>query len=337
VRAFVVTGPGRSEVADVPGPRPEPGQVVIDVERAGVCGTDVELFTGDMAYLRQGHARFPIRLGHEWCGTVGAVGRGVDPGWLGQRVTGDTMLGCGACDRCQSGRPHVCEDRCEVGIRGGFPGALAEQLAMPLTALHPLPDAVDGVAGALVEPGGSALRAVRGAALRPGDRVLVLGPGTIGLLAAMFALADGAEVHMLGLTRPSLDFAAALGVHGAWTEEDLPRLPFGAVIDASNAPGLPALALDLVEPGKRVVYVGVAGQPSVVDTRSLVLKDVTAVGILGASAGLPGTIERYADGSVDPRPLVAATVGLADVGEVLAGWRPDGAGPGPKVQVDPRA
>ncbi len=117
----------------------------------------------------------------------------------------------------------------------------------------------------------------------------------------MFALADGAEVHVLGLTRPSLDFAAALGVHGAWTEADLPGLPFDAVIDASNAADLPARALGLVEPGKRVVYVGVAGHPSIVDTRSLVLKDVTAVGILGASAGLPATIERYADGSVDPR------------------------------------
>jgi threonine dehydrogenase-like Zn-dependent dehydrogenase len=337
MRAFVVTGPGRSEVADVPSPEAAPGQVVIDVERAGVCGTDVELFTGDMAYVREGHAGYPIRLGHEWCGTVSAVGDDVGPGWLGRRVTGDTMLGCGRCDRCRSGRAHVCEDRYEVGIRGGFPGALAEQLAMPVTALHPLPDAVDGVAGALVEPGGSALRALRGAALRPGEQVLILGPGTIGLLVAMFALAHGAQVHMLGLTRESLDFAAALGVHGAWTAADLPRLPFDAVIDASNAPALPALALDLVEPGKRVVYVGVAGQPSVIDTRSLVLKDVTAVGILGASAGLAGTIEQYAAGSVDPRPLVAATVGLAEVGEVLVGWRPDGAGPGPKVQVDPRA
>jgi threonine dehydrogenase-like Zn-dependent dehydrogenase len=337
MRAFVVTGPGRSEVADVPSPEAAPGQAVIDVERAGVCGTDVELFTGDMAYLRQGHAGYPIRLGHEWCGTVSAVGDDVDPGWLGRRVTGDTMLGCGRCDRCRSGRAHVCEDRYEVGIRGGFPGALAEQLAMPVTALHSLPDAVDGVAGAMVEPGGSALRALRGAALRPGERVLILGPGTIGLLVAMFALAHGAQVHMLGLTRESLDFASTLGVHGAWTAADLPRLPFDAVIDASNAPPLPALALDLVEPGKRVVYVGVAGHPSVIDTRSLVLKDVTAVGILGASAGLAGTIEQYAAGSVDPRPLVAATVGLADVGEVLAGWRPGGAGPGPKVQVDPCA
>jgi threonine dehydrogenase-like Zn-dependent dehydrogenase len=332
----MVTGPRRSQVCDVEEPSAGPGQVVVDIERVGVCGTDVEFFTGEMAYLEQGHAAYPVRLGHEWCGTVSAVGDDVDPAWLGRRTTGDTMLGCGRCDRCLGGRQHVCEDRCEVGIRGGFPGALAERMAMPVTALHPLPGAVDDAAGALVEPGGSALRAVRGAALQPGERVLVLGPGTIGLLVAMFALANGAEVHVLGLTRPSLDFARAVGVQGAWTAADLPRLPFDAVVDASNSPDLPAYALDLVEPGKRVVYVGVAGRPSAVDTRTMVLKDVTAVGILGASAGLAGTIEQYAAGAVDPRPLVAATVGLADVGQVLAGWRPAGAGPGPKIHVDPR-
>lgn len=336
MRAFVVTGPHRSEVRDVEDPVPAPGHVVIDIDRVGVCGTDVELFTGEMAYLQQGHAAYPIRLGHEWCGTVSAVGDGVDPGWVGRRTTGDTMLGCGRCDGCLAGRPHVCEDRCEVGIRGGFPGALAERMAMPVTALHPLPGAVDDVAGAMVEPGGSALRSVWAAGLQPGERVLVLGPGTIGLLVARFALAQGAEVHVLGLTRESLDFAAGLGVHGAWTAADLPRLPSAAVIDASNSPELPARALELVEPGRRVVFIGVAGHPSIIDTRTLVLKDVTAVGILGASAGLAGTIEQYAAGAVDPRPLVAATVGLGETGDVLAGWRPPGAGPGPKIHVDPR-
>src|SRR5262249_62313203 len=98
----------------------------------------------------------------------------------------------------------------------------------------------------------------------------------------------------------------------------------------------PAAARDLVERGGRLVYIGLSGEPSLVDTRSLVLKDVTAVGILSASPALAGTIECYASGRVDPRPLVAATVGLADVARVLAGWRPPGAGPGPKIQVDPR-
>jgi threonine dehydrogenase-like Zn-dependent dehydrogenase len=92
----------------------------------------------------------------------------------------------------------------------------------------------------------------------------------------------------------------------------------------------------LVEPGRRVVFVGLAETPSQVDTRDIALKDVTVVRVLGASAGLAGTIASYATGAVDPRPLVAATVGLHQVHDALAGWRPDDAGPGPKLLVDPR-
>jgi threonine dehydrogenase-like Zn-dependent dehydrogenase len=306
------------------------------VSRAGVCGTDVEFFTGEMSYLHDGHAAYPMRLGHEWCGVVGAAGAGVDESWLGRRVAGDTMLGCGHCARCRSGRQHLCDERLEVGVRGGKPGALAEQLAVPASSLVALPDAVDDVAGAMVEPGGNALRAVRSAALGAGDRVLVLGPGTIGTLAAQFARAAGAEVHVLGEREPSLSFARSLGLDGVWTATDLPRMAFDAVIDASTAASLPALALELVEPGKRVVYIGISVTPSTIDTRTMLLKDVTAVGVLSGSPAFAGAVQAYADGAVDPRPLVAATVGLGDIGDVLAGRRPDDAGPGPKVQVDPR-
>jgi threonine dehydrogenase-like Zn-dependent dehydrogenase len=180
------------------------------------------------------------------------------------------------------------------------------------------------------------LHAVGGATLAPGDTVLVLGLGTIGLLAAMFARSAGALVHLMGRSERSIDLARTLGFDRVWRRDDLPALPWNAVIDASNAPDLPALALDLVEPGGRIVCIGLAGTPSHIDTRSLALKDVTAVGVLAGSAGLAGAIESYADGTVDPRPLVAATVGLDQVGEVLEGWRPDHAGQGPKILVDPR-
>jgi threonine dehydrogenase-like Zn-dependent dehydrogenase len=164
----------------------------------------------------------------------------------------------------------------------------------------------------------------------------VLGAGTIALLVAQFALARGAMVHVLGLTQPSLDFARTLGVHGAWTAAQLPAIPFDAIIDCSTGAGLPAAALDLIEPGQRIVFVGLSAEPSLIDTRTMVLKDVTAVGILSASPALDGVITDYASGSVDPCPLVAATVGLGQVGDVLAGSRPAGAGPGPKIHVDPR-
>ena len=336
MRAFVVTAPGEAGIQEVEPPAAAPGEVVVDVHRVGVCGTDVEFFTGEMQYLHDGFAHFPLRLGHEWCGVVSSVGDGVDRSWLGRRVTGDTMLGCGACARCRRGDQHVCEHRSEVGIRNGRAGALAEQLAVPATSLRALPDTVDDVAGALVEPGGNALRAALGAGVAPGDRALVLGPGTIGLLVAMFLRAQGAEVHVLGESPRSLDFARSLGFDHAWLEADLPDLPWHAVVDASNAVYLPAKALDLVEPAKRVVYIGLAGAPSTIDTRVVALKDVTAVGVLSASPGLTGAIEAYASGAVDPRPLVAATVGLDGVADVLAGHRPEGAGAGPKFHVDPR-
>lgn len=240
MRAFVITGPRQAAVADVASPEAAAGQVVVDVERAGVCSTDAEFFSGEMAYLQQGHTAYPMASG---------------------------TSGAGPCPRRATASTGP-------GSAGGSP------------------------------------------------------------VTRCWAAAGAAEVHVLGLTPESAGFAAGLGVHGAWTAADLPPLPFDAVIDCSNSAALPAL--DLVEPGKRVVYVGLAVRPSVIDTRTMVLKDVTAVGILGGSHALAGAIEHYAAGSVDPRPLVAATVGLDEVGGVLAGSRPAGAGAGPKILIDPR-
>jgi len=366
VRAFVITGPGRGAVQDVDPPSPAPGQVVVDIERVGVCGTDMEFFTGHMAYLRTGEARYPVRIGHEWCGVVARSGDEASAAWVGQRVIGDTMLGCGRCRRCLGGRQHLCAERFEIGVRGGWPGALAEQLLVPASALYALPAGIGPVTGALVEPGGNALRAVRAALARPrqtgpgqagpgqagpgqagpgqagpgqagpGQRLLVMGPGTIGLLAAQIARSLGAEVHLLGRDEPSLRFARDLGLGHTWLRDTLPALPFDAVLDASTAAGLPSLAAEIVEPGGRVAYIGLSAEPSPLDTRTLVLKDVTATGVLSASGGLAETISLYASGAVDPRPIVAATVGLADVAEVLAGHRPPDWGGAPKIHVDPR-
>ncbi len=334
MRALVLTGPGKAEVQQVPVPVAAAGQVVVDIDRAGVCGTDVELFTGEMSYLHSGVSSYPLRPGHEWSGTVTSVGPGVDPSWTGRRVTGDTMIGCGRCRRCVAGRHHVCPDRHELGIRDGLAGALAEKLAFPAAYLHALPDTVDAGTGALVEPAGNAQRCVEAAALATGERLLVLGTGTIGLLTAMLARARGIEVHLLA-ERP--EFARSLGFGDTWTRGELPELPWDAVVDASNGPSLPGLAVSLVEPGRRVVYIGLSGTPSMIDTRDAVLKDVTAVGILGASAGLAPAIAAFASGAVDPRPLVAGTVGLDHAADILAGRRPAGSSPAPKILINPAA
>ena len=154
-------------------------------------------------------------------------------------------------------------------------------------------------------------------------------------MAAAFARSMGAEVHVIGRSLPGVELARSLGLT-AWLVDEVPRLRIDAVIDGTDSPGIPSAAVDLVEPGGLIVCVGLAGTPSLIDTRKLVLGDLTVIGHLSGSPAMAETIAAYADGSVDPDPLVAATVPLDQAPAVLAGWRPDDAGPGPKIHIDPQ-
>jgi 2-desacetyl-2-hydroxyethyl bacteriochlorophyllide A dehydrogenase len=333
MRALVIDGPGSAAVTEIDVPVPAPGQVIVDVHRVGICGTDAELFTGGLPYFAQGKSSFPVRPGHEWCGVVSAAGDSAGEEWLGVRVTGDTMLGCGRCRRCRSGKGHVCADRREIGIMG-WPGALADKVPVPVAALRRLPATVNDTAGALVEPGGNAQRAVTAAQAGPGKRVLVCGPGTIGLLTVAFAVAAGAEVHVLALDNARRELAERFRVGWYWSADDPPLGTYDAVIDCTNDASVPARALELVEPAGRLVCIGVSSAPSRVDTRNLVLNDVTAVGILGASAGLAAAIDHYADGRVVPDALAPVVVGLDRAAEAIAGRISPGSGS--KIHIDPR-
>jgi threonine dehydrogenase-like Zn-dependent dehydrogenase len=163
--------------------------------------------------------------------------------------------------------------------------------------------------------------------------VLVCGPGTIGLLTLAFAKAAGAEVHVLAEDRGRAELAGQLGAAGYWTAGDPPPGSYDAVIDCTDDRRMPAAALALTEPAGRLVCIGISGSPSLVDSRDLVLGDITAVGILGASAGLGPAIEHYAAGRVDPSGLVRVTVGLDRAAEALAGRL--GTGAGTKIHIDP--
>jgi threonine dehydrogenase-like Zn-dependent dehydrogenase len=339
MRALVVTGPRQAAVLTVPDPVPAAGELLVEVERVGICGTDVELYGGEMAYLDQGITHFPIRLGHEWTGRVVATGSPDDASWIGERITGDTMLGCGHCDYCVGGHHHVCPNRFEVGITDGWAGALAERVLIPTRFAYAIPDSVSVTAAALVEPGGNSLRAVRAAQVEPGQSVLVLGSGTIGLLAAQFALAEGADVHLAGVREGSLALARSLGITTTVTLDEVTASPdnrFDAVIDATSIDSSPALAVRLTKPAGRVVFIGLSSSPSLVDTRTVALKDITAIGILSASPGLAGAIRSFASGAVVPDSIVSEVISLEDVPSRLQGHRGAGAGPGPKVHVDPR-
>jgi threonine dehydrogenase-like Zn-dependent dehydrogenase len=335
MKAFVITSPQVGSVIEVPEPQVGEHDLLVEIERVGICGTDVEFFNGDMAYLASGHAKYPLQLGHEWCGRVIEIGSKVAPHWRGKFITGDTMLGCQQCDRCTTGYQHLCHDRDEVGIRNGYPGALARRLIIPEFAAHELPDDLDPALGAMVEPTGNALRSVDATKLKAGERLLIFGPGTIGLLCALIAKSRGIEVHLVGVEEKSLTFARQFGFAGVHHIDAIPQIPIHAVIDATYNNEIPALALELLEPGRTVVYIGIAGIPSMIDSRTLVLKDLTAVGILSGSPGNAGAIKLLSTGAIDPRPLIASVVSLEESAEVLAGKRPGAIGDGPKIHIKP--
>ena len=336
MKALVIHGPGDARVDEVAVPHPGPGQVVVAVERAGICGTDLELLDGTMPYLHDGSAVYPLRPGHEWSGRVLELGAGISPDWSGVHVTGDTMIGCGDCRRCRDGRHNVCDRRYEIGVRGGWHGALAERVLVPVVALRRLPDAMSPVMAAMVEPGGNAYRTVAAAGLRPGHRVCVWGAGTIGLLVLAFSLAEGAVVDVVAPRAASREMAERLGANRTFHPDGVPDHPYDAVIDATNNASVPARAVEQVEPGGRVVLVGLAGSAATLDSRGLVLRDITVTGILAASQGLDPTIAAYSTGAVRPEPLVDRVITLQELAALWSDASGDLSGRAPKIHVDPR-
>jgi len=237
------------------------------------------------------------------------------------------------------GKTYLCDDRIELGITDGWGGALAEQILIPERYAFEVPGSISIGAAALIEPAGNSLRTVEASGLTASQRLLILGSGTIGLLAAQFALAKNIEVHIAGERESSLELAAEVGVKHLHTLESVIKnhsREFDAVIDASSAQFMPQLAIERVLPGGTVVLIGLSGVPSEIDTRSVVLQDITIRGILSASPGLQGAIDYFASGAVNPERLIAEVIGLSEVADRLEGHRGASAKSAPKIHVDPR-
>src|SRR3954467_3699229 len=208
MRAIEFHGGEQLEIVEPPAPAPGEGQLLIEPTAVGICGTDIEIFDGSLAYFRMGLAKYPIVPGHEWTGAGVEVGKGVTGHSAGARVGGEVASGCGVCVRCRAGRRHLCARRTETGIVH-MDGAMASRMVFPAAYAHRVE--LDSRAGALVEPTSVALHAVRRGRVA-GQRVLVVGAGPIGLLVAQCARAEGAADVLVSDTRHDrLTLAAALG------------------------------------------------------------------------------------------------------------------------------
>ncbi len=204
MRAVVYDAPRELEVRSVPRPVAGPGEVVVDVDLAGLCGTDLHLHEGGF------FAGFPLTPGHEATGTVRAVGDGVTHVRLGQRVAVDNASSCGRCRECSRGNHLFCEHFHSLGVNA--PGGFAESLLSPAHKVYPADD-LDPELAVLAEPLACAVHGMDVLGLRPGADVLVVGAGTTGLLLSQLLLHGGAgRVTVAAPTPFKLELADAYGV-----------------------------------------------------------------------------------------------------------------------------
>ena len=261
-------GYGGMELVERERPEPEPGEVLVRIDHAGLCGSDAGIYEFEPAYER---LSTPTVVGHEYAGRVVAVGDGVRTFATGDRVVERPIRGCGSCYQCETGEANVCQDAVITGV--DHDGAYQPYLSVPAEVLHPVPDGVDQRHAAMVEPTSIGARAViENSRVTAGDRVLVEGPGPIGLLTAQIARAQGGEVVVSGVERDAahrLPLAEELGFRAVdVTDDDAAAIRddltdgvgFDVVFDTTgHHSGLPS-AVEHVRKGGQIVLVGQTGE-----------------------------------------------------------------------------
>ncbi|MQA06427.1 MAG: alcohol dehydrogenase catalytic domain-containing protein [Streptosporangiales bacterium] len=330
MRAAVIREPGTIEVTDVVDPTPGAGDVVVRVGACGICGTDLHIADGEFP-----PTPYPIVPGHEFAGEVVAVGAAVANARVGNRVAVDPSLFCGRCAECRRGRGNLCENWGATGDT--VDGAFAEYVSVPAHTVYALPDELGWAEAALVEPVSCAVHGIQRLGVEVGDRVLVVGAGTMGLLIQQLAIRAGGVVSVVDRNTAKLPMATELAAHAtAASVEELDAPPFDVAVDATGAPPAIEAAFDALRRGGRLQIFGVAAAEARVNLSPFRIynDEITIVGSMAVLNSYGKALDLVASGAVQVAPLVSATLPLSQFPEALQRVR-DGAGF--KVQIDPSA
>jgi L-iditol 2-dehydrogenase len=331
MQALIWTAPRELVMREVPLPQPGPGELLIAVEAAGICGSELS------GYLGQSSIRVPpLVMGHEAAGRVAAdtgllLGDG-SPARAGTPVTFNPLISCGTCDRCRAGKESICRSRRLIGAHR--PGAYAPLVAVPAALCFPLPSSLSASGGSLTEPLACAVRAVAQSGAGRGDALLILGAGPIGLCTLVAARAAGVEQICITDMQPGrLELALRWGATSVVDvrSEDLAAAverfaPGGAsvVIDAVGTHGTRAQAVRAVTPGGRVVLIGLHDEEMTLAANYLVRQEIELVGTFAYTPReFARALELLGEGALAPtegwleeRPLAA---GPESFEELLAG------------------
>jgi threonine 3-dehydrogenase len=321
-------------VSTVPKPVAGPGEVLIRVRHAGVCGTDLHI--ADWDAWAQGRIKPPLVVGHEFAGEVAALGPGVTEFQVGQLVTAEGHIICGHCQACRTGNGHICKNTRIIGVDRD--GAFAEFIAMPATNVMTL-DGIPTEIGAIMDPMGNAFHTVLSADI-PGSTVFIVGCGPIGCFAVGIARAAGAAKVIASDVNPNrLALAKKMGAHvliNAATD-DVVRTVLAetggegvdVVCEMSGVPAALHQAFATIRMGGRVQLLGLPKGEVPVDFASeIIFKGITLYGVIGRKMYETWhQMRRFlSSGLLDPRPVITHRFPLGKIDDALAAIRSGDAG-----------
>jgi L-iditol 2-dehydrogenase len=273
--SLVVRAPGEVALEEREVPAPGPGDVLIRPMVVGLCGTDLDIVAGR---VHPAYTRYPLVLGHEWAGVVAGPGP-LEPGTM---VVAEGIVPCGHCARCRAGQTNLCTTYDELGFTRD--GAAAGYLTVAAPLVHPIAPAVGAEDAALVEPAAVVYRALADVKPAPGGRALVVGDGTVALLAVrLLGLWSPGEIVMLGRREGQAALAAAAGAARFETEPGAAGAGYDLVIEAAGTTGAVVTALAAARRGGSVTLLGLPphGDTAAVPVDDVVNNDLTVRGSFG--------------------------------------------------------
>ncbi|GAA1452006.1 zinc-dependent alcohol dehydrogenase family protein [Nocardiopsis tropica] len=330
MRALVVSEPGHFSLERVEDPAPGPREVVVAPSAVGVCGTDLHIIDGEFA-----PTPYPIVPGHEFAGTVVALGSEVTGLDVDDRVAVDPSLFCGACSKCVVGRGNLCESWNAIGVTG--PGACAELAVAPAASCYPIPEHMPFSHGALIEPLSCAVHGFDLLPGRVGEHYLVYGAGTMGLLMAQLARSAGAaSVSVVDPNKDRLAVAASLGADAvAPGPDELDRRDWEVVVDCTGVVAAIEDGLTRVARGGTFQVFGVAPAEATASFSPFRVynDEITVVGSMAVLHSYGRAVDLMAKGVVDADAMVTDTFALDGFGDAVDAFR---AGRGRKLQINPQ-
>ncbi len=329
MRAAVITSPGVVQVTTVDDPTPGPREVIVDVAACGLCGTDLHILEGEFA------PSLPLVPGHEFAGTVVAVGTQVHELAAGTRVAVDPSLYCHECHYCRRGQSNLCERWGAIGVT--VAGGAAEFAAAPVGNCVPLPDGVRLEDAALIEPLSCAVRGYDVLRSQLGAHVLIYGSGTMGLMMLQLAKRTGAvSVDVVDVNPERLRTAEQLGVSATATSADELDRPRGweLVVDATGNERAIQDGIGRVAPGGTFLQFGVSAYAARVSIEPYRIynKEITITGSMAVLHSYERAAELFAAGVLDAEAFISHRLPLADYAAALEMFR---TGKGRKIQVLP--